>query len=416
MNNSQITPFTSTLSPDDGLISSVYAIFFAEIVTKTVIQLVDPVGHFQRHILAPRATDQDSMNRLMLGIVVELAERVTNMTMLLFLALWYCSIYPGALFMCCLALTINFYADKFSLMRSWKRLPLMGTSVCKFSRRYFFSTAVIAMAVVSSYFWSGFPYDNLCESSSRVPPEIHGTHELGEGVSIVIGRSDLSYRYCAQTLASLRAVHFPSLSRFQTKGDEWMTPEQEEIVDVFGWTSVGVTGLVFFFFANNVRRRIAGLFSEEYKSVGIPGKMGFSELENPNAFVPQVKNQVYSYPLLVCKGFSPHLVTWEDPDKPHSYYDLTEDAVDLAGEHIRDKKLFSILSHCPPGDLEISNPYLIKQTDGDDKDVEKFKDEDDGGGGRGPLIKYGVTDDQLQELHDFDISDSDDDGGHLILT
>jgi len=74
-----ITPFTSTLS-NAALINQIYALFFAEIVTTNAIQLLDPVGHLQRHFLAPRASTQDAMNISMQGQVFELAERYTNMT------------------------------------------------------------------------------------------------------------------------------------------------------------------------------------------------------------------------------------------------------------------------------------------------------------------------------------------------
>jgi hypothetical protein len=69
-----ITPFTHTIA-DRGLIPQICAIFFAEIVTSTLIQLSDAYGHFQRHVLAPRATTQDTINLCFQGLEVELAER-----------------------------------------------------------------------------------------------------------------------------------------------------------------------------------------------------------------------------------------------------------------------------------------------------------------------------------------------------
>jgi hypothetical protein len=73
-----IFPFTSTIN--GKLIPQIEALFMAEIVTTTVIQLLDPAGHFERHFLAPRAPTQDAMNLKMQGSLVELAERYTNMT------------------------------------------------------------------------------------------------------------------------------------------------------------------------------------------------------------------------------------------------------------------------------------------------------------------------------------------------
>lgn len=78
-----ITPFTLTLENENGLIASIYQLFFAEIVTSTAIQLADPVGHLKRHFLAPRAKTQDAMNSNMRGSDFDLAERYTNMVRLL---------------------------------------------------------------------------------------------------------------------------------------------------------------------------------------------------------------------------------------------------------------------------------------------------------------------------------------------
>ena len=83
-----ITHFTATLVVDGGLITQIYALFFTEIFTMNIIQILDPYGHFMRHFLAPRAKTQDSMNIQMRGLEVELAERYTNLTKIFFLCLW----------------------------------------------------------------------------------------------------------------------------------------------------------------------------------------------------------------------------------------------------------------------------------------------------------------------------------------
>ena len=93
-----VTPFTHTLENEQGLIPQICSVFFAEILTVNAIQLSDVWGHFQRHVIAPRASTQDSMNMCFQGLEVELAERYTNMTKIMFLAFWYSSIFPGGLF------------------------------------------------------------------------------------------------------------------------------------------------------------------------------------------------------------------------------------------------------------------------------------------------------------------------------
>jgi hypothetical protein len=155
------------------------------------------------------------------------------MTKLLFLALWYCAIFPGALFMCAFALFINYFTDRFSLMRSWKRPPHLGTRISKFSRRYFFSLAILAMAVMSSYYWSGFPFDNLCMNDSFVDSEYVGSFTINANdatgldhvpVQVTISPSSFDFRYCLQNFLKPSNEHtFPFIPDQQAGGDEWMT-------------------------------------------------------------------------------------------------------------------------------------------------------------------------------------------------
>ena len=98
------------------MIPAIYNIFFAELFTANAIRLADPTGHVRRHILAPRAKTQDGMNVNMRGSEVELAERITDMTKMLFLAFWYSAIYPFALFFCSFVLLIKYFTDRFGLM------------------------------------------------------------------------------------------------------------------------------------------------------------------------------------------------------------------------------------------------------------------------------------------------------------
>ena len=71
-----LTPFTLNISAaSDGLIYKVFALFLADIVATNGFYLTDPMGHFNRHILAPRAKTQDAMKMHFQGEIVELAER-----------------------------------------------------------------------------------------------------------------------------------------------------------------------------------------------------------------------------------------------------------------------------------------------------------------------------------------------------
>jgi hypothetical protein len=45
---------------EGNLLSGVYSIFFAEIVTVNLLQLVDLGGNFARHFVVPRANSQEA--------------------------------------------------------------------------------------------------------------------------------------------------------------------------------------------------------------------------------------------------------------------------------------------------------------------------------------------------------------------
>jgi len=65
------------MNGNEHLLAGVYSIFFSEIVTITLIQLIDIGGNVKRHVFAPRAQTQEDLNQCMSGTIVELAERYT---------------------------------------------------------------------------------------------------------------------------------------------------------------------------------------------------------------------------------------------------------------------------------------------------------------------------------------------------
>jgi len=71
-----LQPFTSTLTRGSFLVT-IYSLFSTEIITTPLLQMADYMGHFQRHYVAPRATDQRKMNQQFQGKLYNLSERYT---------------------------------------------------------------------------------------------------------------------------------------------------------------------------------------------------------------------------------------------------------------------------------------------------------------------------------------------------
>jgi len=346
-----ISRFTSTLSvTSEGLLIKVYSNFVTLLVSSNAIQLSDFAGFFKRCILGPRAKDQDSMNMYFQGHRWDLAERYTNMSNNIFLCFFYCTLYPVCFFMSSIALFINFYIDKYSLMRTWARPSKLGTSISKINKDIFSPVARILLIVMSSYWWSGFPYDNLCETGT-VNQTYVGLHYIDPTTFVTINQNQTSYKFCNQNLL---LTSFPPLSSAQGE-NQWMTKDQELITDIFGYTSIIIIVallLEYIFFAMKS-------FYNAYK--GIPDFHGqyfdisFSDVRSRSAYIPQVKSTKFPYPLIATdiNDIDHELFEWTDPDRPYEFYSIYDDAMKiLYGDNKDGKTLthrcFSKVYYWPP--------------------------------------------------------------------
>jgi len=357
-----ITPFTRSLMDEGGLITQVYALFFADIVTTNALQLADVMGHLKRHILAPRAATQDAMNLNFQGTEYELAERYTDMTKILFLCLWYCSIYPGSFFLCSFSLGIKYFVDRFCLMRSWKKAPQLGAKISLFSRRYFFTMAIGVMAIISSYYWSGFPFDNLCpndsinstyEGSFTIFPLDQGND--GTGINVTFTPSDVDYRFCNQNFmepgSGFTFPFVPTSTSENTNPLEWMTDDQITTTTYFGWAALGIAGVVVLRFFYGWFGMFMSLFKSSYSAVGDDQNIPFSKVASRSAYIPQVASPLFAYPLVACNTdkIDEELYDWEDSDRDYRYYDLSKDAKKLlSGLNVEEPPGFSVVRHYPP--------------------------------------------------------------------
>jgi hypothetical protein len=207
----------------------------------------------------------------------------------LFLAFWYCAIYPGALYLCSFALLIVYFVDRFALMRTWKRAPHLGSSISQFSRRYFFSLAIAAMALVSSYYWASFPFDNVCETSTRVPETKTGNWVIeviaAKGIAhkmintISLSQDDIQYKFCVQDFMRYPTgyVRFPYVPRNQIPGSEWMTNDQEIVTNIYGWSAVGILFIVLLSFVWKWYLGFMQLFRGSYEPCGDDMEIDFSD-------------------------------------------------------------------------------------------------------------------------------------------
>lgn len=230
----------------------------------------------------------------------------------LFVALFFSSILPESLFLGSLALLAQYYVGKFSLFRLCGPPPHIGFHLSRLSRNYFIPTILVTHVVMSAYWWSGYPYDSVCESDSESDSESEG-----------------GYSYCNQNFFGSRI--FLPLPRFQPEGAKWMTESQETLTSLYGWTSVVVMVIAFYaFIRNNVIPFFRSLYESTYEPDGMEQGIDFSEvthLDEVHGYIPQVKVKGILFPFLACNidGIDEDLIGWKDKEKGYISHSLVHD-------------------------------------------------------------------------------------------
>lgn len=344
-----ITPFTDTVSnSSDSILYALYAIFVFELIRGPITQCADISGNIQRHLLGPRVTNRLKLAGLFAGTPYELSERYTNLTNVLFLTFYYATIFPAGFFFASLTMATHYMTDKYCLLRIWAPSPKIGTKLSKFCR-VFIMISLVVLALVSSYYVAGFPFDNACEGD-QVPSEYVGDFNAIDGdgnkISVSIDANENTFYYCDMDMQRYRPPVFPAWASNQPEGKEWMDQDQENISWLFGWTSIATVGLVGLIFLNRVLfKYFRYMFVGHYKPTGNPSDLGFSDVKEIFAYVPQVRVPGLPMPTLICNinNIDRELIGWNDPmngvNAHNVLYDIRE---------ISEKKLFSEIYHWPP--------------------------------------------------------------------
>lgn len=308
------TPTTKVLSGDSGdLLPSVAPIFFFELLLAPLIRVFDLIGLLKKHILAPRATSQKEMNSHFLGTEYNLAERYTDLTKMMLLCLFYSPIFPASFLIGGVALVVQYWADKFCLLRVWSIGADVGPQVGIVNKQIFLRLALLVYVFMVAYFWSGLPFDNLCKNE--------------DGVN--------EWFYCDQNRLFFKKSIFPPLEMIQPKEKApWMDEEQRRILVVYGILSF----VVFLWFLASLlyfllRRFVMPLLTRTYKDDTKNQEQDFSSLKHKTdvlAYIPQINIPGFIFPNFACDLSSvkmePKYISWGENEKnKYDDYNLVND-------------------------------------------------------------------------------------------
>ena len=162
----RLIPFNETL--DLKRLQTIRDILLVDAFLKPIVQAVDIPGLVDHYIRAPFAKSQDKMNRLFLGAPWSLAERYSDMSKSIFIALSFATIYPYAYFICAAANLLSFLSDKYCLFRVWKPAEPEDATLTAMHR----STLAIAFlfhCIFTLWYFADWPFDSFCPTNHFVP-------------------------------------------------------------------------------------------------------------------------------------------------------------------------------------------------------------------------------------------------------
>jgi hypothetical protein len=98
-----------------------------------------------------------------------------DLTKILFVVFYYSALYPFGFVMGFFIIAMQYVTDRFSLLRIWGWNPNLGSELANFSRKYMVTGALMTFAIICSYQFSQFPYDNVCDPPNPEPIPGDGT-------------------------------------------------------------------------------------------------------------------------------------------------------------------------------------------------------------------------------------------------
>jgi len=359
------TDFTKTLSPDkDDLLNKVAAIFVIELLVSPLLRVVDIVGQIKKHILAPRAKTQLSLNLYFQGAAVQLSERYTDQTKMLFLCLVYAPIFPSAYFIGGVSMFIQYYVDKYCLLRVWANAPHIGTQLEK-SRRKVMYIVLVIHALFTAFLWGSFPFDDVCEVGDAGGSGV-GTYTVRNETDmfrIEIDNPKL-VKQCSESF-NFREFSFRGIGSKGRKESWMLGKNQEGITYLLEWTSLvilitWVIGVSWKKFHKHFLSFFRGVYHETAKDQ----EVDFSNIKNQLGYIPQKKNSAFPFPLITCDVDEiSHLVGWNDPDNlGYDHYNLIYD-LPYKGQKRNAQK-----------EMKVLNPFSLSSTGTDSgESVVQFK-------------------------------------------
>lgn len=324
-----LTDFTDMLSEQNLL--QIQAILIANLVTAPLMQLLSVYERLSRWIFAPRAKTQKKLNQYYSGAYWGLAERYTQITKTVGTVLFFKSLIPTGLVITSLSLFINYWVDKYCLLRKWKVPPKFDGLLARTSRYHLLFMALTSL-IMMGHWYDGWPFDVTTKK------------EIEDQWS---GNSAEDY------LLYILGLVFPLQRTYSSE-------EQTELMRALVISIVSVTALsVIFLTVKTIYRAW-----HKYVVGNRRGRSARTELSDIpasavdlDAYVPSYESWYSDFPYLCVplQHFEHQFIGWSGD---HSSYCLVNDVTDdpALAAHVRGRPLEQLFGICKQYDVAGSAP------------------------------------------------------------
>lgn len=157
--------------------SKIQNIMLLDVFLPALLRMLDAYNLFMRYIVAPKAATQALMNQHFNGTYWNLAERYTDMMKKLFVCLFYVSLVPSGLLITAAAFTIDYFTDKYLLLRRWRVPGHIGAHLSVGARVFFYLT-VLASMVMNIWYFRHWPFSCDMLSFPSAPSTYNCTTDI----------------------------------------------------------------------------------------------------------------------------------------------------------------------------------------------------------------------------------------------
>lgn len=323
-----LTDFTDMLSEQNLL--QLQAILIANLVTTPVLQLLSLYDRALQWLAAPRARTQKKLNQYYSGTAWQLAERYTQISKTVGTALFFKALLPTGLVITSLSLFLNYWVDKYCLLRKWKVPPQFDGLLARASRYHLLLMALTSL-VMMGHWYDGWPFD----AQTQRELEVRWRNDMfRDAVVYVLG------------------IVFPFERTYRSE-------EQTELMRALVIAIVCVTALTVAFLVvkslyRTWHRYVVGGHRSRSRRTQL-SDVSASAVPHLNAYVPSYESWYSDFPYLCVplQDFEHRYISWSGD---HSAYCLVNDVLDdpALAQHVRGRPLEQLFGAIKQYDVPVS--------------------------------------------------------------